>query len=76
MYSKTKGFKCAYNNESHDEFFDIDELIDDANKEIAKRDKVISQQKRKLDKIILLLNDYDLKTLTKNRLLGVVKHGF
>lgn len=35
-YTKTDGHKMAYNQFTRDEFDDIDDLIDDANKEILR----------------------------------------
>ena len=43
-YTKTTGHKMAYNQFTHDEFEDIDELVDDANKEIIK----IKRENKKL----------------------------
>ena len=39
LYTKTIGEQCAYNQYSHDEFFSIDELLEDANKHYEQKCK-------------------------------------
>lgn len=47
-YTKTTGHKMAYNQFTHEEIEDIDDLVDDANKEIVK----IKRENEKLKEVV------------------------